>query len=1041
MIDRNKRKLSKIRIHAGTRKFSALDFESDSIYKGKSLGFDHKELSIGEGISLGKGSSLIDKEVKGNQRKSLEFHLKSRNKSKKGTQNSLALSETPNTLEIFKNRNMGYMSSGEFHRKRLKKPKALTMDAGFENIDEESKDAGTPLCKSPFESIGNFEREIREAFIGNLKQMVNEVFQQLREEIGDSNETALQNLIKEKGVADSMGNKLLNSEQLPIDLKEFKEKNDHSFLMLNNLLSNHMQKSNKLKGMLIDVLMFLDNQVVQVSKIRRVVRETKEFIIVPEEITSQSPTNVCFAGRTDEKINEDMENVTNSWVDRHSLLEKDMQTALNNELQKLESPTAQNFRNLGRNQSPSNNGRLQYTKSLTPLKLFSQIFKTNNEKPKPTEVWANKSRNKIKTVPRNLVKKKSVYMSVRDYPPQNELKYNSDSYKFEKKSIFSMPHLGFITEKYKLKIPKTDKPKSQSILIKNKRSKNFAKKKTGFTDLIENNDEVKLLREKLVKGKRKDKVKEVQSMCTSKIENITESNIYIVKTRSGQEIKTKKCLDDVKKMLENFKRDLATKETRMRETHEDLQELRSSVLRLEFDLKQAKRVSGKGINFKVKEAEIREKTNQIWGLERETWNLSSEIEALTLEIEKLRKDNEKNLNDMTKVVKRKFREIESRNKKERQVHKDLMLKYNLELESKNEEINSLIGRYQELRLLNQDLSREVYRVKKRKPQPKSTQNSKPPRRNKSNIRKRNSREKSVRSKLSEDKIMKRADYSEVKLMKEIAIFENALNLMEKEMQIEGEFIRKFSKEKEESKKRIYDLEKVFDKKQKDLSRTKRHGDSISTLKKEVRKLEIKKAQGAKSLEIKHRMLKIREGTFNRFGEGVNRLVKSGQRLAHLSSAQVKHIILTREEFKRKSDLLKEHLKKEKYFDKMMQFKDHKLKVKTKKIELMNSKMNDLERQLVEKRRISKIREKSSNRYAKEEKTKSLIPSKKNKQCLSNFVALQTTKRKLYHNSGKPTNFSNLYMTLDPKFLNETLDSGKESNQQFYSKYLWRVKRD
>ena len=165
--------------------------------------------------------------------------------------------------------------------------------------------------------------------------------------------------------------------------------------------------------------------------------------------------------------------------------------------------------------------------------MFQKIFKTGSEKQK----FLNKKRDKIREK-RNEKEINSV--SARDYPMKNEIRYNSYSYRFEKKSIFSMPHLGFFAEKYKLK-PKNEKNKKRGALLKSRKTKNFVKKSKGFKDEISGKDEKRRLKEELMKGKRKEKIKAVQSMCTSTIQNITDSNILIVKTdtATGNVIKTK----------------------------------------------------------------------------------------------------------------------------------------------------------------------------------------------------------------------------------------------------------------------------------------------------------------------------------------------------------------------------------------------------------------------------------------------------------------------------------------------------------------------
>lgn len=694
--------------------------------------------------------------------------------------------------------------------------------------------------------------------------------------------------------------------------------------------------------------------------------------------------------------------MTDSWVDRHSLLQKYMQATLNIEKEKLESPTGNplvSFPSSGnlKKETP------HYMRNMNPLKWMSKLFKTDSEKQK----ILNKKREKMGL---KKIDKEIGSNSSRNYPMKNEIRYNSYSYRFEKKSIFSMPHLGLFAEKYKLK---GDKSKLRTSFNKSRKVKNFAKKTKEFKDEISGKEEKKRIKEELVKGKRKEKIKAVQSMCTSAIQNITDSNLVILKTRSGQEIKTKKCLDEVKQILIEFRKDLKTKQSRMRENNEDIQELRCSVKRLESDIKEAQQGSGNQVDTRAKEAEIEHKTAQIHNLEDTNDTLYNEIRNLTSQIEDLKRENENNLKEVTKVVKRKFREIESRNKHERQVQKDIILKYNVELESKNSEINELIGRYQEMRLLNEDLSREISQVRKSKKRSKSTLNE--PKSKKFNLNARvNLERKKSRSRLVEEQLARRINISESAIFKVIAGFEESLEELESELRSEGLRVDQLTKEKEETKKQLYSLEKKLIRKNKEYQQSKNRTD----LKNQLIQLEVAKSNKSKSLEAKHRMLKMRKDLWKRMVTLVDNVKAYGKKMISSTTEQIRTIVLIKDEVRKKETIIENHLKKEKYLSRVNELKEEKLGKKTQTIEKLNSKIMHLETELEQSKKFRIIRDKSSHM-----KKDFMIRKTKKNFSTNNFETF--TKKKLYHNTNKTGSHTNFYSS-NNKFMSETLGSIKGS---------------
>lgn len=698
----------------------------------------------------------------------------------------------------------------------------------------------------------------------------------------------------------------------------------------------------------------------------------------------------------------DVENVTDSWVDRHSLLPKEMQVTLNQERVKLESPKENP---LGSISSTGNAKRdqPQYMRSINAIKWMSKIFKTGSEKQK----FLNRKHEKLA---KKRTEKDTNCLSARHYPAKNEIRYNSYSYRFEKKSIFSMPNLGLFAEKFHLK-SKNEKKLMRGSLLKTRKAKNFVKKNREFKDEISGGDEKKRIKEELVKGKRPEKIKAVQSMCTSAIQNITDSKILIVKTRSGKEIKNKMCLGEVKQILKDFRKDFEFKQSKMRENDEDILDLRSSMLRLESDIKQAQETQGMDIDTRAKQEEIRQITQQIRDLENTNQTLSGEMCGLTSQIERLKKENEDNLKQVTKVVQRKFREIESRNKHERQVQKDIILKYNVELESKNTEINDLIRQYHELRLLNEDLSKEISQVRRQRRRGKSSQAEAIQKKFKTkSILER----KKSRSRLADEQMMWRTNISQNAIMKSVSDFEESLQELDKELEEEGKRLEMLSRAKEKSKKQLYELEMECKRKNREVQKNR----GQTELQNQLVQLTVERSNKAKSLEMRHRMLKVRRETLNRLGNATNLVRANGKKLISGTIEQLRSILLGKEDLKKKEKLIQGQAKKEKYLSKVNKLKEEKIHTKNTIIEKMKDKITQLENQVIESKKFKIIRDKS-NVSRKEFRLKK---AKKNNST-NNLEILPRRKQRLYHhNTGKTGSHTNFYKNINKKFMSETLNS-------------------
>lgn len=279
---------SKITSRTNTRGYSGFELESDSIYKGKMLGFEPKELSGGEGTSQKHESTLIDKEVKGRLRNSLAVHSRKQQGPQCRVKTSLTLSEDRRG-DLFDAENSKYLSSGDYTEAMSKQAKK-TMTHTIENIDEESAEMTSMGQISKEGRNSAQEHELREAFIENLREMVTGVFRDLREELQDSSERQLQQILQEKDKAAKLREKHEKGGFISEKAQEVLKIQDKMLVSLSNLLGGQLKQSNKVKGMLIDTLMFLDKQVLEVSKIQRVMDQRRNFPEASSKELKSSPS-------------------------------------------------------------------------------------------------------------------------------------------------------------------------------------------------------------------------------------------------------------------------------------------------------------------------------------------------------------------------------------------------------------------------------------------------------------------------------------------------------------------------------------------------------------------------------------------------------------------------------------------------------------------------------------------------------------------------------------------------------------------------------
>lgn len=266
---------SRLISRTNTRGLSGVELESDSIYKGKMLGFEQKELSGGETASQKHESTLIDKEVKGRLRNSLAVRSKPKGDPMIRVKTSLTLSEDRRMGDLFDPENTKYLSSGDFTENYGNGMKKQVIQ-NIENIDEESGEGMSKVNSSSVGAHWQQEHELRDAFIENLREMVTGVFKDLKRELQDSSEAEVFKILQERERTTNLQAKYQKNGLISEKASEILKIQDQMLMSLSSLLGSQLTQSNKVKGMLIDTLMFLDKQVLEMSKIQRIMDKKKK---------------------------------------------------------------------------------------------------------------------------------------------------------------------------------------------------------------------------------------------------------------------------------------------------------------------------------------------------------------------------------------------------------------------------------------------------------------------------------------------------------------------------------------------------------------------------------------------------------------------------------------------------------------------------------------------------------------------------------------------------------------------------------------------
>ena len=261
---------------------SGIEVESGSIYREKRLGLERQELSVGEGVSLKGGLTLIDKELRARLGKSIESEFqhsggKTKSEALPPYKSSLTFSSTVKKVETeMPHPQSQYMSSGEFNFGP--NPVNNLYIKGFENIHEDSKEYYTtnPGSKITTPNQTGLETEMQETFFGSLKDVVAVIFAQIQEHVSAPTEPTLQRLMEDKThLAASKSSVLKGMNRSKIE--DLLAKHDLLLARMDEQLGDQMQKPNLLKRLLIELLMFLDLQVLGMSKVRKLFHDNKHF--------------------------------------------------------------------------------------------------------------------------------------------------------------------------------------------------------------------------------------------------------------------------------------------------------------------------------------------------------------------------------------------------------------------------------------------------------------------------------------------------------------------------------------------------------------------------------------------------------------------------------------------------------------------------------------------------------------------------------------------------------------------------------------------
>lgn len=713
--------------------------------------------------------------------------------------------------------------------------------------------------------------------------------------------------------------------------------------------------------------------------------------------------------------------MTESWVDKHSLLQAENKQKLQKEIKRLSA------NQLGREGLRS---LRRYKQEMAPTRLLNKIFRSKVENPpkmmdQSLLKISKKSGRGAKTS--EPIWKRNGFISQREYSRRGDIKFYL---KTNRKSLFKHPTTNLIAEKFSRGGRR--KKKRMLSFLEHKRMKKeekmaaeklFSKKKTGFRDEIGHSE---------LPSVSKKGQKLVQSVCSSKAENMTDSNIFFIKTHSGHQIKVKKCLEDAKIMLEEFKFDLASKQGTIQRNKESIAELASSVERLRIDVTLAKKEKADE-EVKEKEIEIRKKEERILELQAETSRLGEEVVALSGMIVQLKRENENNLDEVTRMVKSKFKEIESRNRKERQVQRDLVIRFNLELEAKNEEIDRMISQYQQLRLLNQDLSKQLQSIKKHRTRPKpqklniKKKNLKPTRqlviRPKKNFKK-------VKSTLAEKNMTSRNDISPEKVVKDVEGFKKAIIKLKEEVSKQGKSLEQMSKDKADLIKKLSEAEKALERFKTDNELVQPHEYTENFIQTHM-KLAIRVARRKAELVQTHSTLNQNKNLVHKLIPAASEVEKIGMRLAKSCQRMSRAGQIAENRIRRKEMALEDQAHKDRHFMKVNQINTNKLDRKNQQIMDLELKNSKLKMQIEDLNRILKARQKSSGtsvdkRPVRINRTKSPLTS-------SRGSGSKTFNRKrLYHNSNKAGSLSSFHSLSKP--FSQTLNS----DRNFLILFIWQV---
>lgn len=932
-----------------------LELNSDSFFKEKLQKEELGELSIDNKKKPKQSNHLIQKEIM----KSL--------KVKKDKWVDANLSEGN---YIFNSKNAKFMSSEDFNISQNKPHNTVIISDQFSNSNTERvSDKNEP------ESLNyKIEATLKGSFITKLKNMMNNIFNQISFENDHYFKNNLKAIVQDKDKINLLLKKIKNSSQMPSDFKLFEKKYEKNYYDFLNVLSDHMEQSNKYKGLLVDFLMCLDQQCLELSKTTKLLNlknlDVRENVHDLENNLS-SIIDKCLL------VNQNESNeMSTSWFAKNSLQIKGLKNTFSDEKKHMESVIVNSsdkskfkkFMNQCVNKKSSN---INANSHRHQLKMNSEKSKLQIPNPNMTQHKKTKIMNKF-------FSKNHLQSYLSDKHSQNSThtdgNFKSSMKKFDKQNLFKVKPLNYNSDKYSF-FKKNTLKNSKSLIRTPKANKNFTKKKAEFKDEISDN--------KLTESKLKLSIFKMdsnnlnpKSISNSQTRSLVNSHLFTDQVHVDTDTTNFDiCFEEIRMIIEQSKKDLELKKNEFQEKNNELKELKSSLNDESSDLEINNDHDNNKTELVNKHKKSNSKYEKVLGLEKEVRQLNEQIGRIENKIKEFEIQNENKLTEINQIVKSKFKEIESKNEIKKEIQKDLMIKNNIQLQCKNTEINILLNNYKQLRAFNNELSKKVPQHEYKK---QSTLNSY---KNQITFSKtpRGATPKTFNLNQSKNK----------KISTHIDQFEIIIEEFKNQIKKEEQNILKIKKEKEFSKKEVIRIEKSIERKRRDsdINTSKSHGH--------VLKLELLKVQKNKSVESKIKMIKSKNKsilTMTKISELIN---KYGYKLIEIIKEQNNQLFSTKNLLNTKDEEVEHLLKKESYLMKLSQTKESTITQKNSHIQRLESKLLRMKKSHTSSKSISDILN-SEKQSSIKSKSNLLVSMKKKNLSSNNLTETLKAKKRLYN---------------------------------------------